>query len=444
MFKLDLSLNGDTYSICPICKLMIRARIYEESSKTYMSKECPIHGIFDSLISSDADFYLAAEKYNRPGKKHLIKHYATSKNLGCPLDCGLCPEHQQHTCVGVLEVTERCNQECPICYANSQVVYEDPLLEELINRLKFLSRCETEKPSLIITGGEPTLRSDLIDLVSEARRLGYINMSLNSNGILLARNPSLAHALVKAGLKELSLSFDSLDDNVYQFLRGSNLYSLKKQAIEVAKQAGLRVTLNVTIVKNINDQHIGDIIEFAKKMRVDGVAFSPIAYVGRFRKDVLGPFDRITIPDVIKDIERYTKREICVSDFIPVPCPDSHCSVLTYVFNTGEHFLPLTHYCDVSNYLNTYGEKPKDEDPMVSAALDKLWSMSTIPSDERTEYVKNCCPTSLNLIDDVMSIQVHAFQDPWTFDLRRCMKCCVHVVLNDKLVPFCVYNNLYR
>ncbi|MEM1995062.1 MAG: radical SAM protein [Nitrososphaerales archaeon] len=410
-----------------------------------MAKECPEHGVLKSLICSNADFYRNAEKYNQPGKKYLIKRYATSKNLGCPWDCGLCAEHQQHTCVGLLEVSGRCDQNCPVCYASSNMAGEEPTLEDLVNRLRFLSSCECENPSLVITGGEPTLRSDLVDLVAEAHKLGYANITLNSNGVNLARNPGLAYELSKAGLKELSLSFDSLNDDVYQFMRGSNLLSLKKKAIDAAKCAGLKISLSVTVVKGVNDLQIGHILDFAKKMRIDGLIFTPIAFVGRLRKEFLDPLHRITAPDIIRTIMEHTNREIHASDFIPVPCPDSHCSALTYTFNTGEHLIPLTRYCDVSEYLGAYGERPKHQDPMVAAALDKLWSMSATPGSEHVlDSIRCCCSASTNLIDNVMSIQVHSFQDAWNFDLKRCMKCCIHVVLDDKLIPFCVYNNLYR
>jgi len=407
-----------------------------------MSKECPSHGLFKSLICSDADFYFAVERYDRPGKKHRIKQYAIPNYVDCPSSCGLCPEHQQHTCVGILEVTQRCDQGCAVCYASSTKDGEDQALEELISRLKFLSNCEDEKPTLLITGGEPTLRSDLVELVSEAREIGYTYMSLGSNGLQIAKNPLLAYELAKAGLKELDLSFDSVDDSVFELLRGSKLYSLKKRAIEVAKQAGLRVVLNVTLVKKINDWQIGEIVEFAKKMRVDGLVFSPIAFVGRFHAELFDPINRVTIPDVIESVQRYTKGEISAADFLPSPCPDTHCTALTYVFNDRGHFIPLTRYCDVSK-LDSYGEKPKDQEPIVSAAFERLLSMSPQVRDEYLENIGKCC-SAVSFIDNVMGIQVHAFQDPWTFDLKRCKKCCLHVVLNDKLVPFCVYNNLYR
>ena len=432
----------ETSSLCPVCKQIVTANIYEEASQVYMSKECPSHGLFKSLICSDVDFYLPVEKYNRPGKKYMINQYAVTNYVGCPNSCGLCPEHQQHTCVGILEVTKRCDQGCPICYASSTKNGEDSTLEELISRLKFLSRCEKEKPTLVITGGEPTLRSDLVDLVSEARELGYTYMSLSTNGLHLAKNPILVRELAKAGLKELNLSFDSVDDSVYELLRGHKLYSLKKQAVEVAKQAGLKVVLNVTLVKNVNDKQIGAIIEFAKKMRVDGIVFSPVAFVGRFCAEFFDPLNRITIPDVIKSIQWYTNGEVSATDFLPSPCADTHCTALTYVFNDQGHFIPLTRYCDVSK-LDSYGEKPKDQEPIISAVLDKLLSMSSKARDECLEDMGKCC-SAVSFIDKVMGIQVHAFQDPWTFDLKRCKKCCLHVVLNDKLIPFCVYNNLYR
>ena len=156
---------------------------------------------------------------------------------------------------------------------------------------------------------------------------------------------------------------------------------------------------------------------------------------------------RLTIPDVLKELEAQTKGELTVSDFVPVPCPDNRCSTMTYAFNDGKRLYPVTDYIDVRAYLDVYGDKVScgtEGCDWISGALDKLWSMSAVPGSGKVLENINTLAPPIRPAEDVMTIQVHAFQDPWTLDVQRVKKCCIHVATDDKLVPFCVYNNLFR
>ena len=264
--------------------------------------------------------------------------------------------------------------------------------------------------------------------------------------MVVSRNPGLLKDLAAAGLTEVAISLDGLSDEVFLKTRGVRLFDAKVRAIDAAIDAGLTVTVSATIVRGVNLDQIGGIIRFAKKRHLDGVNFAPLAYIGRYPKEFYNA-ERVTIPDVLREIETQTNGELEMRDFVPVPCPDSRCSTMTYAFNDGRRLYPVTDYIDVRAYLDVYGDKvscgPEGCD-WISSALDKLWSMSAVPGSGKVlENVRALAPP-VRPADDVMTIQVHAFQDPWTLDVQRLKKCCIHVATDDKLIPFCAYNNLYR
>ena len=438
----------DTKSICPECLRVLNARITQRGGGVYLEKSCPEHGFFRSLVWSDGEQYEKSFRYGKPGKKNLIKSYARDVSKGCPHDCGICPDHRQHTCFAIVELTNRCNLNCPVCYASANdLPVDEPTIEKLEEMFRFILSCEVYPPTLQLTGGEPTIREDLVDIVRMAKSLGFVDITLSSNGVVLAEDPGLAKRLADAGLSEVSLQFDGTTDDVYVKIRGAPLLSTKLQTIDNVQAAGLSISVAAALVPGINMSQIGDIIRFAKQRRLDGVALSPMTYTGRYPDAVFSPENRLSIPDVLKAVERQTDSELKASDFVPVPCPDTRCSTMTYAFNTSEGLVPLTRVCDVGSYLDSllYGERVVSGE-LVRDSLESLWSMSAVPGSARVqEGIRNCSPKDLFQTAKCMSITIHGFQDAWNFDIERVKKCCIHVATPDKkLIPFCVYNNLVR
>jgi uncharacterized radical SAM superfamily Fe-S cluster-containing enzyme len=282
-----------------------------------------------------------------------------------------------------------------------------------------------------------------VEIVKMAKGMGFSDISLSTNGLIPAKSPSLLKELADSGLTEVSISFDGISDDVFVKTRGLPLFDTKVRAVDAALQAGLSVTVSATIINGVNRDQLGGIIEFAKKRHLDGVNFSPMAFVGRYPEAFFQPDERATIPDVLSEIETQTHGELVVRDFVPVPCPDNRCSTMTYVFNDGAKLEPLTDYCDVRAYLDVYGEKVSCCD-WVFAALDKLWSMSAVPGSSKVVKNVGLLSPEGHSAEDVMTISVHSFQDPWTLDVQRVKKCCIHVAGPDKIVPLCAFNNLYR
>ncbi|RLI34711.1 radical SAM protein, partial [Candidatus Bathyarchaeota archaeon] len=249
---------------------VIPARIYSDGVRVFMQKECTLHGIFQGLIWSDYQLYHRSFQFN--GKKTKPAELATSVSKGCPYDCGLCPEHKQHTCLAILEITDKCNLNCPICLASSPKMSEDPNIEQIEDALKKLLGYEGRSTSIQLSGGEPTVRQDLADIINIARDLGFKSIEIDTNGIELAKKPKLAKDLADAGLTGIYLQFDGVTADVQASIRGSyiDLLTIKEKAIERAKKAGLEVALAATIVKGVNDNQLWKIIRYAIKNDTKG------------------------------------------------------------------------------------------------------------------------------------------------------------------------------
>jgi len=411
---------------------IIPAGIYTDGVRVFMQKKCSRHGIFQGLIWSDYQLYQKSFRFSR--KITRPAGCATSVVRNCPYDCGLCPEHEQHTCLAILEVTDECNLNCPICLASSPKMSEDPKIERIEEALKKFLRYEGRSACIQLSGGEPTVRQDLVDIVNIVRGFGFKSIEIDTNGIELAKNPKLAKELADAGLTGIYLQFDGLTADAWAPLRGSlDLLTIKEKAVERAKKAGLEIALAATIVKGVNDNQLWEIIRYAIKKDTKGVNFQPFAALGRFPSKLLNPMDRTTIPDVVKGIEMQSRGQLKAEDFVPIPCPDNRCAVLTYTIIKKGKITPINRIVDVEKIVDYYAE-PADFNEVLRAASEILYG---IKKDD-----VQCCSASMDLLKgQYFSIGCHGLQDIWNIDLNRVKKCCVHeLTIKGKLVPFCLFN----
>lgn len=438
-----------TRSICPACKKTVDAQIRVRNDKVYMFKRCFEHGEFESLISSDINLYKHSLAFNKPGK--APQEYASPVARGCPDDCGICPDHQQHTCIALLEVTDGCNLCCTSCYAaaRGQKFFDLETIDFMLNQYALY---ESRPEVLQISGGEPTLHPRLFEIIESAHSKRIHHVMLNTNGIRLAEDESFAKKLSQCNI-ELYLQFDGFDSSIYEELRGSKeVFMLKQKALEIIAKYHIPVTLVVTLVKGLNDGHIGRIIDFAVKNRfVRGITFQPIIYLNDNAE--FNPMDRLTLPDVIKAIEQQTKALFKITDFVPLPCSYPTCCSLTYAFIKNGRVTPITRKIDVEKYLDYFCNRViTTPASLLKKSLENLWSASATVSAPQVLKDFTCVcglpfkPGILNeLKENVLRIMIKPFMDAYTFDLKRAMKCCVHVLRpNGKLIPFCVYNNIYR
>ncbi|MFQ5879299.1 MAG: radical SAM protein [Dehalococcoidia bacterium] len=436
-----------TRSVCPVCRKLIDAQISMREGKIYMRKRCADHGWFETLLWSDAKTYVEAVPYNRPGTLPL--HFNSEVREGCPYDCGLCPEHKQHTCVGIIEVTGRCNLDCPVCFAGEEHTAVLSL-EEVDAILENLLRCEEWPDVVQFSGGEPTVHPQIIDMIRLAKEKRVKCVMLNTNGLRLANDRSFVAQLAELR-PYIYLQFDGLTPQTYQTLRGRNLLDAKLRALDNLEAAGLGAVLVYTVVKGVNDHEIGDVVKFGlQHPAVRGVSFQPVFHSGRHLPP-FDPMDRITIPDVMRAVEEQTGGIFKREEIIPIPCCFPTCSAASYALTLDGEVIPLPRLVNVADYMDYFTNRAIPEPSHeVMTALESLWS-ATVGAGQAPQHLCTACGIDFNLAlealdKSVFLLLIVAFMDEYNFDLKAAMKCCVHELLpGDRIIPFCVYNTVgYR
>jgi len=465
----------NTKSICPECLKPLDATIYEDDGKVFIKKTCPDHGLTTELYWSDYDQYMRAEKFRYDGEG--MENPRTQKKLGCPSDCGICPEHKSHTALAIIDITNRCNLKCPVCFANANYagyVYE-PTMEQVVGMLENLRATKpVAAQALQFSGGEPTIRKELLDMVRKAKELGFNHVEVNTNGLRLSQDVEFCKQLKEAGVSTIYLQFDGLTPDVYKYIRGVDLLDIKMKAIENLREAGLdSVVLVVTLVKGVNDSQLGDIINFAAKNSdvIRCINVQPVSLCGRLPPNEREKM-RITIPDFMREVEEQTKGVIKVSDFYPVPVvvPVSkavgaiknkryvefsahpHCGMATFVFIENGKITPITRYGNIEKFVATIkrvyddaskGSKNKAKIRLAGSArhikfgfLRKYVLKVLVNGDYKSlgEFTRSA----------ILISSMH-FMDPYNFDLERVQRCVIHYAVPDgRIIPFCTMNSIHR
>jgi uncharacterized radical SAM superfamily Fe-S cluster-containing enzyme len=444
---------GTTHSICPRCRRLLDAELVERDGRVVLARACPDHGRFEAVVYGDAARYLDIQRFNKPGESPLRRQ--TEALRGCPHDCGICPEHAQHTCLGIIEVNTACNLDCPICFAESgtgQLEHGYSLaLEEVEAMLDAFVEAEGQPESVQLSGGEPSIHPEILEMLAAAKAREIPLVMLNTNGIRLARDPRFAPALAEIGV-HVYLQFDGFDGATQLAIRGKPLTEEKLRALERCAEAGLSVSLAAAIERDLNEHEVGPIIRFGiDHPAVTGVFFQPVTHSGRFRADA-DPLEKLTNSDVIETIAEQLPEWFRADDFVPVPCCSPSCRSATFVLYDGEDVVPLTRLVDVEDYLD-YVTNRALPDLQIREALEGLWSAKaaggSAPVAERLECV--ACATAIppelgQVAARGFMIVVQDFQDPYTLDVQKLRKCCVSEITPDgRLIPFCAYNSVgYR
>lgn len=441
-----------TRSICPECRRVIDAHILLRHNKVYMRKRCPEHGLFEGLVYADAQAYTSAARFNKPGTIPLA--YTTDIRQGCPHDCGLCPDHQQHTCLGIIEVNSACNMECPLCFANAGVGF-NLTLEEVESILDHLVETEGNPEVVQFSGGEPSIHPQIIEMMKAAKQRNIRHVMLNTNGKRIADDDAFLEQLAELH-PSIYFQFDGFEEETYRQLRGEpDLLPQKLRALDRLAEIGANVVLVPAVDRLVNLHEVGAIVSFGlQHPAVRGVNFQPAFMSGRHIKS--DPMQRLTIPDILAALEEQTGGTLLVSDFVPVPCCFPTCNSVTYVLNDGETILPLTRVLNVEDYLDYITNRAApDLSEEIKTALEGLWSSSAVPGSDKAaqQFALSCAacslPDGLDLgafAKNIFMVMLQDFMDPWTFNQKNLMKCCKEILLPDgKQIPFCAYNNVgYR
>lgn len=468
-----------TRSVCPECARVIPAELVERDGRLLMVKHCQEHGAFETLYWSSADNYQRMMTF-----QHLPEE-GRLRNKSCPAECGPCKEHKGSPLIALIDITNRCDLNCPICFSDSKLHMEHQVdltpaqVETMLLQLQ--ERGTPARITVQFSGGEPTLREELPEMIAVARRMGYGRIEINTHGLRLATEAGYARKLKEAGLDAIGLQFDGLDDAIYQFNRGAKLFAHKQRAIDAARNAGLSVVLVVTLTKGLNDHEIGDIIRFAARNRdvIKRVVAQTLTFYGRATQ-----FDvderRATPYDFMYQLEQQTGGAITRDDFYPVaamlpiaeffeqltgqkqdklythPC----CNVATYIYVQADGSLaPLNKLLQVEPLLALMdqGARAMKANSGWRRSLVKwryvgklLWSALTQVSNPvfRQVVFKSLFQGAYDPMSDlenVLMVSCVHHMDKWNFDVERVETCSIYYLSPDgNQAPFCSYNNFYR
>lgn len=447
---------GTTQSLCPRCLKLVPAKIISKEQRVYFRKTCPEHGTIEDFVCADVHAYDRHE-LDEPAKKPLA--LATESSKGCPYDCGLCPEHEQHTCVGLAEITSSCNLKCPMCFAESGPGGKHWTYEQFTTVVDNFVRQEGEPDVLQISGGEPTIHPEFLRMVRYAYSKPIQVVMINTNGIKLANDLELVRQLSSMRDRvEIYLQFDGFRDATYEALRGEKLTSVKIRALDNLAAHGIRTTLVCTVQHGVNLDELGEIVRFGlARPWVRGASFQPATYTGRHTnpKDLE---NRATIPDVVKAIVDQTGGLFTPEDFLPIPCAHPNCHMMTYVWRGDGEFVPVTRVLNLRDnadlVANTLVYTPQKARAIVAAYLQRdnglcgpgsgCCGPGEAPVRIGGKFLETALAEKLTGAE-MFRITLTAFLDKHTFDTRRVMKCCIaHLLPSGHTVPFCAYNTLYR
>ena len=441
-------MNNDrrpTESLCPVCLQTVSAELRTQGDVVSLCGRCPQHGewqtpVWVGLPSIDSWCGDEAKCDHRVGT-------AGEDPGDCPGSCGLCDRHEQYTCTALLEVTHRCDLGCPLCFAEStsDTAEPDPSLASMERMLRELFEAQGAV-NLQLSGGEPTVREDLPEIIRTARKIGFTFVQLNTNGLRLASERGYAERLRAAGLASVFLQFDGLSDETYRALRGRPLAAQKSAALDRCAEAGLAVVLVPTVVAGVNEHEVGDLVRLATRWPgvVRGVHLQPVSYFGRFTSTER---PRLTLPEVLRLLETQTGSTVRVSDFLPSSCEHVRCSFRARYWVREDGALELVRSNGSCCQSVSEGAARR-----AVSATSRQWSRRSASqararrggaegasSEDRGS--QDGFDQMLDEIDKILCISGMLFQDAWSIDLERVRRCCIHVLAPDRgLVPFCLWN----
>jgi len=441
---------GQTTSLCEACLALVPAKIIQEGEAVYYLKRYETHGVQKTLVSTEARYWKRCRDFLKPGDVPLKFHTRIDK--GCPYDCGLCPDHEQHSCLAILEVNEHCNLTCPTCFASSSPALSGTRsLAEVERMLDLLVESEGQPDLLQISGGEPTLHPEILEIIRAARRLPIRHVMLNTNGIRIANDPDFVAALAEMKRAfEVYLQFDALSESALKIIRGADLRRVRERALEALERAGISTTLVCVVRKGVNDGEIGDVLRYAQRWScVRGVTFQPVQDAGRNEG-----FDPAANRITLSEIRRAIIDQWGVfgeDDLIPLPCNPDAISI-GYGLRAGAEVKPLTHLFPQEVLVQAAPNSVTFEGkPEMRQLLIELLSLSC--AGQQSANVLHevlCClplveaPASIGY-DRIFRVTVVSFLDRFNFCLAGVKRSCIHFVTGDgRIIPFDTYNMFHR
>ncbi len=408
-----------TKSVCPICLRTIDAeKAVAGDGFVHLIKTCPEHGFFDTMIwEGSADEYLAWGGACS----------GDEADDGCPNNCGLCAEHRSEGCCVLLELTRRCNLSCPVCFASAGG--EGDLGLDELARLYDMLMARGGPFNIQLSGGEPTMRNDLPEIVRLGQERGFTFFQLNTNGLRLASEDGYAAKLHAAGVSCAFLQFDGLRPETYEALRGRDILAEKLRAIDVCEREGLPVVLVPTLVPGVNVDELGGILRFAlgRGKIVRGVHFQPVSYFGRC--ELPEPETRLTIPRVIREIEAQTGGAMKFADFGGGGAESPWCS-----FHASYRKLPDGRLKALPRRESACCCKKSSEARDFVAGR---WGAEAKPAADEDGFDR----FMREAVENTFTVSGMAFMDADSLELDRLRRCYISEADAERgMVPFCAYN----
>ena len=474
--------SKETRSLCPVCYSTVKANVFEDEGRIFIEKDCEEHGHFRDVYWSDAVLFKGQLKYAVEGDP--VDNPNTRGRDDCPRSCGLCEGHKTHTMLANIDLTNRCNLHCPICFANAEdagYVYE-PTLEQVREMLLML-RGQRPNPvwAVQFSGGEPTVYPQIFEAIEMAKQLGVAYVIVATNGVKIAEDVGFAKQLKRSGLTVVYLQFDGLTPEPYLQARGFNALPIKLQAVRNLREADIPTTLVPTVVKGVNDDQLGAVIDYGFRNLdvIKAVNFQPVAFTGRIDSEELEKM-RITVSDVMRLVEEQTGGRILRKDWMPIPAfaplemmmekiskerrskasTHPHCGAGLYLFENDGEYLPMNRFIDLDSAREIVLEELGSERHIISDLrlrtslvykISRTIDLKEAPSYfNYSELLKEALHNGLSEIPPILKkkglfVGCMHFMDPYNFDLERVERCCIHYATPDlRLIPFCSYNIFHR
>ncbi|MFC1745616.1 radical SAM protein [Candidatus Riflebacteria bacterium] len=444
---------------CRECSKRVPARIKIVDGSVFQERLCPDCGNNEVMIAENADWYMSVMK--RPINSRRPEEPITTVKNGCALDCGICPNHVSACNLPVFSITNACNLQCPICFTYNR---KDKLYNmsraEIAKILDFLIEREGEMDLINITGGEPTLHPNLLQLLDEANRPQIGRITLNSNGIKLAKNETLCRELAARGIYVV-LSFDTFKKDTSLKIHGRDMVDIKLQALENLERFGIGTTLLFVMAKGVNDNEVGDVIELATKRKfIRSVTIQNMTFTGYGGKN-FEPRLSMTMDGAMQEIEKRLSGAIKFSDFHPLPSAHPLCYSIGYFFNIDGKLLPFRRLFSEEKMLQILGQRyflrPGAEfEDFLTEAMADIWAEgdedNLLPTLKK--ITKALYPVGKNLgvferqkiaEEHLLTLYIHPHMDEDNFDNSRVMSCPDLVPSPEgTLIPACAYNVFYR
>ena len=440
--------HGQTSSLCETCLEVVPAKVIIEDERVFYLKRCLAHGVQKTLISDDLEYWRAQKLWLKPGDRPLTAQ--TRTEAGCPFDCGLCPDHEQHSCLAIIEVNRACNLACPVCFADAADLRGGHRpLAEIERMLDALVESEGEPDLVQLSGGEPTIHPEFFAILDAVKRRPIRHLMINTNGVRIAQDPDFVDRLASyAPRLEVYLQFDSLNDEALMDLRGARLSRIRRDALEQLERVGLSTTLVAVVKRGVNDGEIPEIINHALEWScVRGVTFQPVQDAGRNEGFDAG-VNRVLLSQIRREVAK--SGVFSLEDMIPLPCnPDQIC--IGYGLRSGSSVTPITSLLPREVILAGPNTISYEAYPGLRDGILDLLSLATSQcnTEDKLAGLLCCLPQAMVPADlsyaNSFRVVILQFLDRYNFDLGTVKRSCVHFVTGDgQIVPFDTYNTFYR